>query len=480
MGFELFTYSISDIGDIVTGKTPPARITNAYSTLDGVPFVTPKDMDGRRWIDTTERYLTSDGVMAVKRNLVPAMSVAVSCIGSDMGKAILLRKESVTNQQINTVVIDTKRFNPKYIHYALSTKQQYLKDIAGGSATPILNKTDFGKVTLQAPSKYYQDLIVKYLDCLDSKQETNNQINQTLEQMAQALFKSWFVDFDPVVDNALDAGFFEQELDLPDELLRRAEARKAVRAQAGFKPLPAATRQLFPAAFEPCNEPSLGLGGWVPKGWKVQTCEEVSEKIGMGPFGSNIKASTFVSHGIPIINGKQLSGFILGDDFSNYITPEHAVALSSSLVRAGDIVLTHRGTIGQASIIPTIDNHKEYIVSQSQFYLRPAKEKLGKNYLALYLRSSSGQRKLLSNAAQVGVPAIARPSSHLKQMKLIVPNSCVREKFEFLTEGYIKSMCLRMSELKTLVRLRDTLLPKLISGELSLDDVELTTQQGAA
>ncbi|MFL9598807.1 hypothetical protein, partial [Aeromonas veronii] len=79
--------------------------------------------------------------------------------------------------------------------------------------------------------------------------------------------------FDPVVDNALDAGFFEQELDLPDELLRRAEARKAVRAQAGFKPLPAATRQLFPATFEPCAEPSLGLGGWVPKGWNIKKIE---------------------------------------------------------------------------------------------------------------------------------------------------------------------------------------------------------------
>lgn len=279
MGLELITYSISDIGKVITGKTPPASIKSAYSALDGVPFVTPKDMDGRRWIENTERYLTSDGVAAVKRNLVPAMSVAVSCIGSDMGKVILLKKESVTNQQINSIIIDIKRFNPKYIYYVLSTKQQYFKDIAGGSATPILNKTDFGKITFQAPSKYYQDLIVEYLDCLDSKHELNRQINQTLEQMAQALFKSWFVDFDPVVDNALDAGFFAQDLELPDELLRRAEARRLVRKQCDFKPLPDATRQLFPAAFEACAEPSFGLGGWVPKGWKVAPLENVTSLI---------------------------------------------------------------------------------------------------------------------------------------------------------------------------------------------------------
>lgn len=97
--------------------------------------------------------------------------------------------------------------------------------------------------------------------------------------MAQALFKSWFVDFDPVVDNALDAGFFEQDLEFPDELLRRVEARKAARENADFKPLPDAVRQLFPAAFEECAEPSNGFCGWVPQGWPVKTCEEVSKKL---------------------------------------------------------------------------------------------------------------------------------------------------------------------------------------------------------
>nr|WP_215848371.1 hypothetical protein [Pantoea bituminis] len=93
--------------------------------------------------------------------------------------------------------------------------------------------------------------------------------------MAQALFKSWFVDFDPVVDNALDAGFFEQDLEFPNELLLRAEARKAVRESADFKPLPENILQLFPAAFELCSEPSLGLRGWVPQTWAVTTVGDV-------------------------------------------------------------------------------------------------------------------------------------------------------------------------------------------------------------
>lgn len=339
-----------------------------------------------------------------------------------------------------------------------------------------LNLKDVKELPIPVPHGGISEASYRHYYDLDDKITLNRQINQTLERMAQALFKSWFVDFDPVIDNALDAGFFEQDLAFPDELLRRAEARRAVREHGAYleksKPLPDAIRQQFPAAFEECAEPSLGLGGWVPQGWMVQTCEEVSKKIGMGPFGSNIKTSTFVGHGVPIINGKQLSGFILDDEFSNFITPEHAVKLSSSMVCAGDIVLTHRGTIGQVSIIPKTGNFDKYIVSQSQFFLRPDTKKLGKNYLLLFLRSAAGQQSLLSNSAQVGVPAIARPSSHLKQLKLIVPTDFVQEKFETLTDGYINSICLRKSALKTLAKLRDTLLPKLISGELRLDNIE--------
>ncbi|WP_181003648.1 restriction endonuclease subunit S [Aeromonas bestiarum] len=368
----------------------------------------------------------------------------------------------------------SSKVTPEFLHAYLSSPiiREWISRNAIGATMPNLNTGILRDVPFIIPDAHHAVFIGKSWKSTNNKITLNRQINQTLEQMAQALFKSWFVDFDPVVDNALDAGFFEQDLAFPDELLRRAEARRAVREHGDFKQLPDATRQLFPTAFEECAEPSLGLGGWVPQGWMVQTCEEVSKKIGMGPFGSNIKTSTFVGHGVPIINGKQLSGFILDDEFSNFITPEHAVKLFSSMVCAGDIVLTHRGTIGQVSIIPKTGDFDKYIVSQSQFFLRPDTKKLGKNYLLLFLRSAAGQQSLLSNSAQVGVPAIARPSSHLKQLKLIVPTDFVQEKFENLTDGYINSICLRKSALKTLAKLRDTLLPKLISGELRLDKIE--------
>ncbi|VDB01317.1 Type I restriction-modification system, specificity subunit S, partial [Olavius algarvensis spirochete endosymbiont] len=188
MSSDFTTVRLEQLGPIVTGKTPPKSIDKAFDQC-GTPFITPKDMDGRKWIDATERYLSDLGLDAVKKSIVPRCSVAVSCIGSDMGKAVLVDCDSVTNQQINTILVDSEKWNPEYIYYLLTTKQQLLKDIAGGSATPILNKGHFGKVEIDVPSKELQDQAAKVLSAFDEKIRLNTQTNQTLEQIAQAIFK---------------------------------------------------------------------------------------------------------------------------------------------------------------------------------------------------------------------------------------------------------------------------------------------------
>ncbi|WP_170973817.1 restriction endonuclease subunit S, partial [Escherichia coli] len=150
---------------------------------------------------------------------------------------------------------------PEYVGYYLrSTKfRQSMLAFSTMSTRASLNNEMIGRLEISYPPEEEQIEIARVLKNLDDKITLNRQINQTLEQMAQALFKSWFVDFDPVVDNALDAGFFEQDLEFSDELLRRAEFRKAARESSDFKPLSNDIRQQFPAAFEECVEPSLGL-----------------------------------------------------------------------------------------------------------------------------------------------------------------------------------------------------------------------------
>ena len=129
----------------------------------------------------------------------------------------------------------------------------------------------------------------------------------------------------------------------------------------------------------------------------------------MGPFGSDIKVSTFVASGVPVLNGKNLSGLLLDDVCANFITKEHAEKLKKSCVFSGDIVITHRGTLGQVSLVPEGLPFSEYVVSQSQFYFRCQSDMMSSEWMIYFLKSPIGQQLLLSNTSQVGVPAIARP-----------------------------------------------------------------------
>ncbi|HEJ9650679.1 TPA: restriction endonuclease subunit S [Proteus mirabilis] len=157
-------------------------------------------------------------------------------------------------------VTDFKGNDEKYIYYML--QQIDFDKFNSGSAQKSLNRNAVYPYNVMVTIDIEeQKSIGKILANFEDKITLNRQINQTLEQMAQTLFKSWFVDFDPVVDNALDAGFFEQDLGFSEELLHRVEVRKAVRESDNFKPLSEDIRRLFPNAFEECAEPALGLGG---------------------------------------------------------------------------------------------------------------------------------------------------------------------------------------------------------------------------
>ena len=156
-------------------------------------------------------------------------------------------------------------------------------------------------------------------------------------------------------------------------------------------------------------------------GWTEARLGEIVEKIGMGPFGSNIKVSTFVSEGVPVISGAHLVGTTLKEDWFNYLTPEHADRLMGSNVRRGDLVLTHAGTVGQVSLIPGNSRFERYVVSQRGFYIRPNQAITVPEYLLLYLRYGEGHTQLMSNINRTGVPSLSQPVTFTKQMRVDVP-----------------------------------------------------------
>ena len=157
-------------------------------------------------------------------------------------------------------------------------------------------------------------------------------------------------------------------------------------------------------------------------GWREVTIEDIAEKVAMGPFGSSIKVETFVPEGVPVISGQHLHGFRVDDAPGfNFISPEHAQRLANASVTRGDIVLTHRGNIGQVAYIPSNSQFRRYVVSQSQFYLRCDLTKAIPEFVALYLKSHEGQHQLLANTSQVGVPSIAQPVTYLRTIRIPLP-----------------------------------------------------------
>jgi len=159
--------------------------------------------------------------------------------------------------------------------------------------------------------------------------------------------------------------------------------------------------------------------------WKEATVEDIKDSsaysIAMGPFGSNIKTDNFVPSGVPIIRGVNLNADRFLDDKFVFLTEEKADELKSANAFQGDLVFTHRGTLGQVGIIPLNAKYKRYVVSQSQMKLRCNQEKADPNFIFYFFKSPQGQNVLLANTSTTGVPAISSPLTSLRRIKILLP-----------------------------------------------------------
>ncbi|MDD8951581.1 restriction endonuclease subunit S [Escherichia coli] len=442
MSFELYEYKIEDLGKVITGKTPPSKISDAFSA-QGIPFVTPKDMDGRRLIDKTERYLSSQGVEAVRNCLLPQNSIAVSCIGSDMGKTVLLPGESITNQQINAIVVDSEHFDYKYVYYYLSTLQDDFKAIAGGSATPILNKGHFSQFKVSLPVKPVQNKIALILDSLDTKIEVNTEINHTLEQMAQALFKSWFVDFEPVKAKmaVLEAGGSQEDATLAAMTVISGKDSDALvvferehpEQYAELK----ATAELFPSAMQ---DSELGE---IPAGWRTAIVESVINRLKVKNTFPADCIKLFGQHPVLEQGAKIYQGY--HDE-----EPSFNASLQSPMFIFGD-----HTCVMHLSTVP-------FDISKNTLVL---KGKIFNTYWTFF--ALKGKQKFQE---------YKRHWSDLKVKQVVIPD----ENNGLLLTNYFASKCenlfglLEQNRKQNLIlqNTRDTLLPKLLSGEITLPEAE--------
>jgi Restriction endonuclease S subunits len=153
--------------------------------------------------------------------------------------------------------------------------------------------------------------------------------------------------------------------------------------------------------------------------WPKVRIEKIAEKISIGPFGSRMKSDTYVSCGVPVIRGTNLTG---GRSFSGewvYVSEEKADELASCNTVAGDLVFPHRGAIGEVGLVPA--DRERYMLSSSLMMLRCNKALADSLYLYYFFKSATGQHELLKNASQVGTPGIGQPLSSLKSIELALP-----------------------------------------------------------
>ncbi len=422
---ELSTLTLADLGRIVTGKTPPTSIAKNFG--GDIPFITPSDMDGRRIIGETARYLTETGANSVKGARIPKGTIMVSCIGSDMGKTAIAAHDSVTNQQINSIIVDD-RFCTKFVYYNLSTRKHEIRhQAAGGSAQPILNKSGFSKLPILLPPLPEQKAIARILGTLDDKIELNRRMNATLEAMARALFQSWFVDFDPVHAKAASPS------GLSDEAL----------AKLGMD---AATAALFPSAFQASE-----LGD-IPKGWTAGTFGDVATNPRRFVQPNEIAPNTsYIA-----LEHMPRRSIALGD-----WEPSAEVESGKTAFQKGEILFGKlRPYFHKVGVAPVSG-----VCSTDILVLAPTKP----DWFGFLLGHASSDAAVhFADKHSTGTKMPRTNWTDLSSFKMALPHPSIAKAFNDQIQPIIGRIQPNLHQSRTLATLRDTLLPKLLSGELSV------------
>ncbi len=309
--------------------------------------------------------------------------------------AYIKNSQEVTVFSTGFAVIWTRKCDPRYLYYVLTSDTiiDYLASIDDSkSAYPSINPSDSSELEIDLLPLETQNEIAHIIGTLDDKIELNRRMNKTLEEIAQTLYKQWYIDFE-----------FPKEKGKPYKF-------------TGGEMI----------------DSELGL---IPKGWRVGQISDISKKVCIGPFGSSIKVETFTDSGIPFISGQHLKEVRLSDTEYNFVTKERAYSISNSLVYRGDVIFTHAGSIGQVAYIPNTSKYETYIISQRQFYLRCDTEKMLPELVVMYFKTPRGQHNLLANTSSSGVPSISQPATNLKRHTILIPPIKVQNEYVVYLES---------------------------------------------
>lgn len=445
--WELFKFG--DLYSIPSrnGLTKPKRVRG-----EGLKFINMGEIfkfDRMKNIPTDRVPVTEKEFESSELKANDLLFARQSLVLSGAGKCSIFLGDDepiVFESHLIRVRLDTRKAFPGFLYYFFLSPQgraEIWTITEQGAGQAGIRGSDLATINVPIPSFSEQKAIADILGSLDDKIELNRQMNETLEAMAQALFKSWFVDFDPVIDNALAAGNA-----IPDEFFERAEQRKGIEKKDN-----ADIQSLFPDEFEFTEEM-----GWIPKGWgsgmladicffgkgKINTSELSLENYVSTENMNKEKAG--ISYAASIASTSQVPKFSVGQTLISNIRPyfKKIWLASFSGGRSNDV-------LGFQAIDGVANEYLFSLLYQDSFF----------DYMTA---TSKGTKMPRGDKAAIMSWSVA------------IPPLILMEEFSNKVKPMYLANNLRSLQSVSLAQLRDTLLPKLMSGELRIPDADAMTK----
>lgn len=421
-----------------------SSIGSKHFTSFGVPVIRGSNLSSEistRLNDEGLVFVSSEKAKEFQRSIARKDDLVFTCWGTInqvgyIDDSAKYPEYIVSNKQMK-LTLDKKKAHPLYIYYVFSgpEKQREILDNGIGSSVPGFNLGQLKKHEIFLPPLSEQKSIAALLGNLDDRITLLRETNTTLEAIAQALFKSWFMDFDPI------------------------HAKQQGRAPEGMD---AQTAALFPDSFE---ESELGM---VPKGWRVGTIADICSTISNGSTPSRSKAVFWENGNIPWFKTGELSdGFLINS--SEFITHE---ALSGSSVKilpklAVLMAIYAAPTVGRLGILTEEATFNQACTGMV------AKENIGPWFLFWTLFNGRDWFNSRANgAAQQNIS-----KAIVATYELVIPNQQALDAFNRVATSLHESILLNSEQASTLSKLRDTLLPRLISGQLRLPEAQALVEE---
>ena len=412
-------------------------------------------------------YIDEAAAKKLNNVTVEENDVLLNITGDSVARVCLAKPSFLparVNQHVAIIRPNEKEFDPRFIRYLLASPayQNVLLSIAAVGATRnALTKGMIENLDVLKPSIEQQIEMANQLEALDKKIDINSETNQTLEQIAQALFKSWFVDFDPVKAKieTLAAGGSAEDAELAAMSVISAKTLDELNSLKASNPVAfnklAQTAALFPAAMQ---DSELGE---IPEGWEQKPLGSLIDFM----TGFAFKSKQFSESGVRLARGDNVKeGMFYWGDKSRFwpsITPE----IEKYQLKSGDILIGMDGSKVGKNWVRVNRSDLPCLLVQRVARLRENGQ-IGSSMLEIIVGGNSFKRYVDNVKTGTSIPHIS--GKQIKDMPVLCPSDCGRlfQEFERLLSPLAERKGNNISENLTLESIRNTLLPRLISGEL--------------